>query len=129
MNYIKVNNYDELSKRAANIIAAQVIMKPCSVLGLATGSSPLRTYEKLAQKCKQLCLGLKLDTYRGVTAEAFKALLIQLASEIILRIAVELTQRALEKRLHQKTFGVIVLEMIREKVNDHTLVRHIAHYP
>jgi glucosamine-6-phosphate deaminase len=51
MNFIKVETYDKLSAIAANIIAAQVIMKPDCVLGLATGSSPLGTYAKLAEKC------------------------------------------------------------------------------
>ena len=51
MNCIKVDNYDKLSAIAANIIAAQVIVKPNCVLGLATGSSPLGTYAKLAEKC------------------------------------------------------------------------------
>lgn len=51
MNFIKVDTYDKLSSIAANIIAAQVIMKPDCVLGLATGSSPLGTYAKLAEKC------------------------------------------------------------------------------
>lgn len=51
MNFIKVDNYDKLSAIAANIIAAQVIVKPNCVLGLATGSSPLGTYAKLAEKC------------------------------------------------------------------------------
>lgn len=51
MNFIKVDSYDKLSAIAANIIAAQVIMKPDCVLGLATGSSPLGTYAKLAEKC------------------------------------------------------------------------------
>ncbi len=50
MNFIKVKTYDELSTKAANLIAAQVIMKPGCVLGLATGSSPLGLYAKLAEK-------------------------------------------------------------------------------
>ncbi len=36
-----------MSRQAANIISAQVILKSDSVLGLATGSSPIGTYEKL----------------------------------------------------------------------------------
>ena len=52
MNYIKVDSYDKLSQIAANMIAAQVIMKPSCVLGLATGSSPLGTYARLAEKYK-----------------------------------------------------------------------------
>ena len=50
MNFIKVENYDKLSSIAANIIASQVTLKPNCVLGLATGSSPLGTYAKLAEK-------------------------------------------------------------------------------
>ena len=47
MKFITVDSYEKLSRRAANIISAQVIMKPDSVLGLATGSSPLGTYKQL----------------------------------------------------------------------------------
>ena len=50
MNFIKVENYEKLSAIAANIIASQVTLKPNCVLGLATGSSPLGTYAKLAEK-------------------------------------------------------------------------------
>ena len=50
MNFIKVDSYDKLSAIAANIIASQVTLKPDCVLGLATGSSPLGTYGKLAEK-------------------------------------------------------------------------------
>lgn len=49
MKFITVENYDQLSKTAANIIAAQVISNDKSVLGLATGSSPLGAYKKLAE--------------------------------------------------------------------------------
>ena len=41
MHICKAKNYQELSRKAANFIAAQVILKPASVLGLATGSSPM----------------------------------------------------------------------------------------
>ena len=40
-------DYSDLSRKAANIISAQVILKPDSVLGLATGSSPIGIYEQL----------------------------------------------------------------------------------
>lgn len=52
MRFITVDSYEELSRKAANIIAAQVISKPNSVLGLATGSSPLGTYKNLAEMYK-----------------------------------------------------------------------------
>lgn len=47
MKFITVSDYDKLSRRAANIISAQIIMKPTSVLGLATGSSPVGIYRQL----------------------------------------------------------------------------------
>ncbi len=46
------NNYDHMSAMAANIIAAQMTLKPNSVLGLATGSTPIGTYKKLIEKNK-----------------------------------------------------------------------------
>ena len=51
MNFIKVKSYEELSAKAASIICAQVVLKPDSILGLATGSSPVGTYKKMAEKC------------------------------------------------------------------------------
>ncbi len=72
MNFIKVDTYDKLSEIAANIIGAQVIMKPDCVLGLATGSSPLGTYAKLAEKNKageldfSKVTSVNLDEYVGL---------------------------------------------------------------
>jgi glucosamine-6-phosphate deaminase len=42
-------NYDAMSRKAALIVASQVIMKPDSVLGLATGSTPLGLYRELVK--------------------------------------------------------------------------------
>ena len=47
MKYITVNTYEELSNKAADLIAAQILVKPDCVLGLATGSSPVGTYKRL----------------------------------------------------------------------------------
>ena len=47
MKIIHAKDYNALSRKAANIISAQVILKPESVLGLATGSSPLGIYRQL----------------------------------------------------------------------------------
>lgn len=38
MRIIETKDYNDMSKKAANILSAQVIMKPDCVLGLATGS-------------------------------------------------------------------------------------------
>lgn len=47
MRVIVCNNYEEMSKEAAKIMAAQVHMKPDCVLGLATGSTPVGAYKEL----------------------------------------------------------------------------------
>ena len=39
----QAKDYKDMSRKAANIISAQVIMKPNAVLGLATGSTPVGT--------------------------------------------------------------------------------------
>ncbi len=45
MRIIKAADYQDMSRKAANLISAQVIMKPDSVLGLATGSTPIGAYQ------------------------------------------------------------------------------------
>ena len=65
-------NYDELSKVAANILAAKVVLKPDCVLGLATGSSPVGMYKELSRRCKEEGLdfskvhSVNLDEYVGL---------------------------------------------------------------
>ena len=47
MKILKTQNYQVMSRKAANIISAQIILNSESVLGLATGSSPIGVYEQL----------------------------------------------------------------------------------
>lgn len=49
MKIYKAKDYKDMSRKAANIISAQVIMKPNCVLGLATGSTPIGTYAQLVE--------------------------------------------------------------------------------
>lgn len=44
---IKARDYDDISRKAANLISAQILLKPDSVLGLATGSTPIGIYNNL----------------------------------------------------------------------------------
>ena len=53
MKIIKTKDYDQMSRVAANIISAQVIIKPKCVLGLATGSTPIGTYKQLVEWYKK----------------------------------------------------------------------------
>lgn len=72
MKFITAESYEALSRQAARIIAAQVTLKPDSVLGLATGSTPVGTYRQLGKWCKEGKLSFEevttvnLDEYAGL---------------------------------------------------------------
>ena len=73
MRIIVTKDYNDMSRKAANIISAQIIAKPDCVLGLATGSSPVGTYKTLVDWYKKGDLDfsevttVNLDEYRGLT--------------------------------------------------------------
>lgn len=75
MKMIKTKDYMEMSRKAAGIIAAQIIMKPDCVLGLATGSSPIGLYDQLVEWYEKGDLdfsqvsSVNLDEYRGLKPE------------------------------------------------------------
>jgi len=50
MKVVVVKNYDEISFQVAQLIADQIINKKNSVLGLATGSTPIGVYQELIGK-------------------------------------------------------------------------------
>lgn len=75
MRIIVANDYDQLSSRASDIIASQLILKPNSVLGLATGSTPIGTYAKLIGMFQDGkidfadVIAFNLDEYYGLAAQ------------------------------------------------------------
>lgn len=72
MKIYKAKDYKDMSRKAANIISAQVIMKPSCVLGLATGSTPIGTYDQLVEWYNKGDLDfsevttVNLDEYKGL---------------------------------------------------------------
>ena len=75
MKIYETENYEEMSRKAANILSAQVILKPDCVLGLATGSTPIGTYDKLVEWYEKGDLDfsevktVNLDEYRGLSRD------------------------------------------------------------
>lgn len=49
ISIVRARDYDDMSRKVANIISAQVILKPDCVLGLATGSTPIGAYKQLVE--------------------------------------------------------------------------------
>ena len=75
MLLIEAKDYNDMSRKAANIISAQVIMKPHAVLGLATGSTPIGAYKQLVEWYNKGDLdfagvtSVNLDEYKGLSPE------------------------------------------------------------
>lgn len=75
MRIIIAKDYDEMSIKAARILSSQITLKPNSVLGLATGSTPVGTYKKLINLYDKKEIDFKdiktfnLDEYYGIDKE------------------------------------------------------------
>ena len=71
MRIYVTEDYNAMSRRVANILSAQVILKPDCVLGLATGSTPVGAYKQLVEWYKKGDLdfsqvrSINLDEYVG----------------------------------------------------------------
>ena len=68
-------DYNDVSRKAANIMSAQIIMKPNAVLGLATGSTPVGLYKQLIEWYNKGDLdfsqitSVNLDEYKGLSGD------------------------------------------------------------
>ena len=75
MRIINCHTYEAMSRKAADILAAQIQLKPNCVLGLATGTTPIGAYQGLIKKYESGSLDFSevrtynLDEYRGLTHE------------------------------------------------------------
>ena len=75
MRIYKAKDYVDMSRKAANIVSAQVIMKPNCVLGLATGSTPIGLYKQLVEWYNKGDLDfsevmtVNLDEYKGLSRD------------------------------------------------------------
>ncbi|MBU3090916.1 glucosamine-6-phosphate deaminase [Clostridium sp. CF011] len=75
MRILVLDNYEEMSKKAALMIASQVMLKPDSVLGLATGDTPLGMYKELIALYNKKEVDFNevrtfnLDEYYGINRE------------------------------------------------------------
>lgn len=72
MRIIRTTDYEDMSRKAASVIAAQIVLKPDCVLGLATGSTPIGAYRELIGRHEAGELDFSqvstynLDEYRGL---------------------------------------------------------------
>lgn len=75
LNILHTRDYDDMSRKAANLISAQILLKSDSVLGLATGSTPLGIYRILIERYRNGDLdfsrvrSVNLDEYQGLSRD------------------------------------------------------------
>ncbi|NLX82637.1 MAG: glucosamine-6-phosphate deaminase [Clostridiales bacterium] len=129
-------NAKQVARAAAALFAAQILKKPDSVLGLATGSTPIETYQELIQLYKDGILdfskvvSFNLDEYVGLPATHEQSydrfMKEQLFSHINIKethlpsgIAPDMAQECLdyEQKIHQA--GGIDLQLLGIGTNGH----------
>ena len=75
MKIYRGKDYADAGRIAGNILGAQIVSKPDSVLGLATGSTPIGAYERLIEMYKEGDVDFRelktvnLDEYRGLNGD------------------------------------------------------------
>ena len=102
MKIIKVKNYDEMSEEALKIVLDVVKNKPNAVLGLATGSTPLGLYAKMAEDHKNngtsyaQCRAVNLDEYVGLDVNSDQSYVYFMRENLFKNIDIKLENTHIE---------------------------------
>ncbi|MTK06734.1 MAG: glucosamine-6-phosphate deaminase [Hungatella sp.] len=97
MKLYRAKDYYDMSRKAANIISAQIIMKPNCVLGLATGSTPVGAYKQLIEWYNKGDLDFSrvktanLDEYKGLTRDNDQSYYHFMKQNLFMHVNIEVT--------------------------------------
>ena len=75
MRIIKTKDYNDMSRKAADIMASVITLNPTCTLGLATGSTPIGLYKNLIASYESGNLdfskvhSINLDEYKGLSGD------------------------------------------------------------
>ncbi|MDO5147291.1 MAG: glucosamine-6-phosphate deaminase [Eubacteriales bacterium] len=111
MRIFRAKTYKDMSRKAANIISAQIIMKPDCVLGLATGSSPEGIYEQLVTWYEKGDLdfsqvtSVNLDEYKGLTPDNVQSYRYFMDSHLFNRVNIDKSRTFLPDGLAEDAEG------------------------
>ncbi len=92
---IQTRNYEEMSRRAAAMVQAQILLKPDAVLGLPAGRTPIGTYEELIRMNREGMLDfskvrtVNLDEYIGLGPEHIQSFRYFMDSSLFARINID----------------------------------------
>ena len=98
IKFVLANDYDDMSRKAADIISAQITSKPDCVLGLATGSTPVGIYACLAEKYNNGELdfthitSLNLDEFKGLSHDDKNSYYHYMYSNLFSRVNIDLNK-------------------------------------
>ena len=102
MKVIKVKNYEEMSEEALKVMLGVVSENPNAVLGLATGSTPLGLYAKMAQDHREIgtsyanCRAVNLDEYVGLDASSDQSYVYFMRENLFKNIDIKLENTHIE---------------------------------
>ena len=105
MKIIITENYDEMSQKAFEVMKETVANKPDAVLGLATGSTPLGLYAKMAEDHKangtsyQNIKTVNLDEYVGLGAESDQSYVYFMRENLFRHLDIDLANTNIENGL------------------------------
>lgn len=109
MKIYKSKNYTDLSRKAAKIVSAQIIMKPHCTLGLATGSTPVGIYKQLIEWYKKGDLDfsdvrtINLDEYKGLSLEDPQSYRFYMNNELFNHVNIKIENTYLPNGLEDNT--------------------------
>lgn len=107
MRVIAANDYLQMSQMAARFLSAQVTLKPDSVLGLATGSSPIGLYKELTALYSRGDLDfsqvrtINLDEYKGLTPDHPQSYRYFMNQHLLTKVNIDLSNTFMPDGLEQ----------------------------
>ena len=126
MKIIKVKNYDEMSAEALKIVLDVVKNNPHAVLGLATGSTPLGLYAKMADDHKNngtsyaKCRAVNLDEYVGLDESSDQSYVYFMRENLFKNIDIKLENthiengKAADKEAECARYNVLLNELVQD---------------
>ena len=102
MKIIKVKNYEQMSEEALKVILEVVKNNPKAVLGLATGSTPLGLYAKMAKDHRENgtsyaeCRAVNLDEYAGLDIKSDQSYVYFMRENLFKHIDIKLENTHIE---------------------------------
>lgn len=126
MKIIKVKNYEQMSEEALKVVLEVVKNNPKAVLGLATGSTPLGLYAKMAEDHKENgtsyaeCRAVNLDEYVGLDINSDQSYVYFMRENLFKNIDIKLENthiengKAVDKEAECARYNALLDELVQD---------------